>query len=74
MVVLPAALRSRSRFRLDATVVIDHSARDTSTASADALQVESALELGETAFVTDDFCLRRITELSVIVLAGYANG
>jgi predicted nucleic acid-binding protein len=42
--------------------------------TADAVQVASALEHGATAFVTNDIRLRRITRLSVIVLADYVNG
>jgi predicted nucleic acid-binding protein len=42
--------------------------------TADAVQVASALEHGATAFVTNDLRLRRISQLSVIVLADYVNG
>jgi predicted nucleic acid-binding protein len=41
--------------------------------TADAVQVASALECGATAFVTNDIRLRRISQLSVIVLADYAT-
>jgi len=41
--------------------------------TADAVRVASSLEHGATAFVTNDIRLRRITELSVIVLADYVS-
>jgi predicted nucleic acid-binding protein len=42
--------------------------------TADAVQVASSLENGATAFVTNDIRLRRITEISVIVLGDYVSG
>jgi predicted nucleic acid-binding protein len=42
--------------------------------TADAVQVASSLEHGATAFVTNDMRLRRIAEISVIVLADYVSG
>ncbi|MDQ3513791.1 MAG: type II toxin-antitoxin system VapC family toxin [Chloroflexota bacterium] len=39
--------------------------------TADALQIASSLEYGATAFVTNDFRLRRVDALAIIVLADY---
>ena len=40
---------------------------------ADAFQVASCLQLGATAFLTNDRRLRRVTELEVVLLDDFAN-
>ncbi len=39
----------------------------------DALQVSAALESGATLFITNDHPLRKVTELSVLILDDYAS-